>query len=204
MAEIDDWQPPTEAEMKVIQAKRERSDKISKLMGDYLLKGYKMLGTSCSTCLTILLRDKQNKDYCVACNELDTEHAKDNPVLSEAAARSIVQEGQRPHEVAHNGPINGSERVTETSAVKRKLESPKVPYERNQRLPTHRSNNDELSSKVQAVVDDSMEGVCEKLAWAREELRASNSIEVSLKICELMKLCAETIVTLKKAGPSEL
>ncbi len=45
-----EWTPPTEAELKVIQAKRERADKISKLMGDYLLKGYKMLGTTCKTC----------------------------------------------------------------------------------------------------------------------------------------------------------
>ena len=28
---------------------------------------------------TILLRDKQQQDYCVACSELDTEHAKDDP-----------------------------------------------------------------------------------------------------------------------------
>lgn len=45
-----DWTPPTEAEMKVIQAKKERSDKISKLMGDYLLKGYRMLATTCTHC----------------------------------------------------------------------------------------------------------------------------------------------------------
>ena len=45
-----DWTPPTEAEMKVIQAKKERSDKISKLMGDYLLKGYRMLASTCSVC----------------------------------------------------------------------------------------------------------------------------------------------------------
>ena len=36
--------------MKVIQARRERQDKISKLMGDYLLKGYKMLGECCDMC----------------------------------------------------------------------------------------------------------------------------------------------------------
>ena len=45
-----EWEPPTEAEMKVIQARRERQDKISKLMGDYLLKGYKMLGEGCDVC----------------------------------------------------------------------------------------------------------------------------------------------------------
>jgi len=36
--------------MKVIQARRERSDKISQLMGEYLLKGYKMLGIVCDIC----------------------------------------------------------------------------------------------------------------------------------------------------------
>lgn len=50
MDEDFEWEPPTEAEMKVIQARRERQDKISKLMGDYLLKGYKMLGECCDAC----------------------------------------------------------------------------------------------------------------------------------------------------------
>jgi len=36
--------------MKIIQARRERSDRISKIMGDYLLKGYKMLGSCCDDC----------------------------------------------------------------------------------------------------------------------------------------------------------
>ena len=35
----NDWRPPTEAEKKVLMAKRERSDKISKRMAEYLLKG---------------------------------------------------------------------------------------------------------------------------------------------------------------------
>ena len=40
-----EWKPPTDAERKVALAKRERSDKISKLMADYLLKG--KLSVSC-------------------------------------------------------------------------------------------------------------------------------------------------------------
>ena len=35
----NDWKPPTEAEQKVLMARRERSDKISKRMAQYLLKG---------------------------------------------------------------------------------------------------------------------------------------------------------------------
>lgn len=94
--------------MKVIQARRERQDKISKLMGEYLLKGYKMLGECCDLCgvsdvfcggslkktcrsnvfvkllwffcvQTILLQNKQQKNYCVSCQELDSDVDKDNP-----------------------------------------------------------------------------------------------------------------------------
>ena len=56
----EEWTPPSEAEMKVIQAKRERSDKISKVMGDYMLKGYKMLATSCPICWTVELQEHFN------------------------------------------------------------------------------------------------------------------------------------------------
>ncbi|XP_062870468.1 protein ZNRD2 [Trichomycterus rosablanca] len=88
------WEPPSEAEMKVLQARRERQDKISKLMGDYLLKGYKMLGECCDACGTILLQDKQKKNYCVACQELDSDIDKDNPALNAQAALSQVRERQ--------------------------------------------------------------------------------------------------------------
>ena len=81
--------------MKVIQAKRERSDKISKLMGDYLLKGYKMLATSCSVCYTVELQDRAGLKFCVACQEVDShENSKDDPALSREAAERVVEEQQ--------------------------------------------------------------------------------------------------------------
>merc|ERR1711963_204763 len=90
-----EWVPPTEAEQKVINARRERSDKISKLMGDYMLKGYKMLATTCGICGTIELEDKRGKKYCVACEEIDCEeNSKDNPAVNPIAARNQIAEGQ--------------------------------------------------------------------------------------------------------------
>ena len=78
----DDWQPPTEAEMKVIQARRERSDKISKIMGQYLLKGHKMLDRLCPQCNCILLQMNPNNNlHCVSCIDLDSESKKDDPAL---------------------------------------------------------------------------------------------------------------------------
>lgn len=52
LLDVDDftWEPPTEAETKVLQARRERQDRISRLMGDYLLRGYRMLGDTCADC----------------------------------------------------------------------------------------------------------------------------------------------------------
>ena len=88
-----EWAPPSEAEMKVINARRERSDKISKLMSQYLLKGYKMLATTCSKCQAIELQTKERQVYCVACSEVDCEEtSKDNPVLSRQAAEAQLRE----------------------------------------------------------------------------------------------------------------
>ncbi|KAI1902630.1 hypothetical protein AGOR_G00017930 [Albula goreensis] len=107
-AEDDDfeWEPPSEAEMKVIQARRERQDKISKLMGDYLLKGYKMLGECCEQCGTILLQDKQKKNYCVSCQELDSDIDKDNPALN---AQAALSQGPAPSLTATASPIQLSQ-----------------------------------------------------------------------------------------------
>lgn len=91
--EEDDWVPPSEAELKVIAARRERSDKISKRIGDYLLKGYKMLASSCPECQSVELEDKEGKLYCVACQEIDShETSKDDPVLNASAAEKVLAE----------------------------------------------------------------------------------------------------------------
>nr|XP_047132810.1 protein ZNRD2 isoform X1 [Hydra vulgaris] len=55
----------SDEEKSKLKAKRDRSNKISKLMGDYLLKGYKMLGTVCQKCQAILMQNKQHEIYCV-------------------------------------------------------------------------------------------------------------------------------------------
>ncbi|CAH8624444.1 unnamed protein product [Schistosoma guineensis] len=53
--------------------KRQRSDKISNLMGQYLLKGWRMLNESCPKCETILFQQPNGQYYCVACLEVDQE-----------------------------------------------------------------------------------------------------------------------------------
>lgn len=90
-----EWVPPSEAEMKVIQARRERSDKISQLMGEYLLKGYKMLGIVCDICETILLETTSGEKYCIACKELDEDAEKDNPVFQAENSQPKAEKQRR-------------------------------------------------------------------------------------------------------------
>ena len=81
----------------VLAARRERSDKISKLMGDYMLKvncvyprrssefissqGYRMLATLCPICECVELQDRQGAKYCVACQEVIITFASWDPLL---------------------------------------------------------------------------------------------------------------------------
>ena len=90
-----EWVPPSPAEMKIIEAKRERNNQISRLMGDYMLKGYRMLDKLCEECGTILLLNRSDEFHCVACTELSSETSKDDPALSTTAALASVLEHQQ-------------------------------------------------------------------------------------------------------------
>ncbi|XP_074647568.1 protein ZNRD2-like isoform X3 [Tubulanus polymorphus] len=186
-----DWQPPTTAELKVIQARRERSDKISQLMGDYLLKGYKMLGTSCAECSTILMRDRQGVDYCIACNELDSDVNKDNPVNPAAALSQTREQQQRSssNPVFNDDVLPSTSTVVNHPPVTTNVQLPRQPLSRREPV---RSN--ESSSQVQS----SLQAVEEKLHWATEELKHSTSIESSIQLCNLIRTSAETITSLKQ------
>lgn len=41
---------PSREQLRQMEARRQRNDRISQLMGNYLLKGYKMLDEYCATC----------------------------------------------------------------------------------------------------------------------------------------------------------
>ncbi|XP_060764487.1 protein ZNRD2 [Neoarius graeffei] len=214
-----EWEPPSEAELKVFQARRERQDKISKLMGDYLLKGYKMLSDCCDTCGTILLQDKQKKNYCVACQELDSDIDKDNPALNAQAARSQVRERQ----LANHHPLNANEatptvpeappssRPEHCEGAASGLRALPPPPPQPRPLPAPSSpplqNLSGLSSSValprrpppphhQAAVD-AQDVVLQKLRWATQELQTAVSLESCVQLCSLIRACADALQSLK-------
>ncbi|CAM2116948.1 protein ZNRD2 isoform X1 [Lepidochelys kempii] len=198
------WEPPSEAELKVIQARRERQDKISRVMGDYLLKGYRMLGECCEECGTILLQDKQRKLYCVACQELNSDIDKDNPALNAQAALSQVREHQlasTSEEAAPLGYLPAAHQQPHVprpehcegaaSGLRAAATAAAIPQARPAPTPA-------LPASPLAAAEDA---ILQKLGWASQELQHSASIELSLQLCSLIRSCAESLKCLKELTP---
>ncbi|XP_049636096.1 protein ZNRD2 isoform X2 [Suncus etruscus] len=189
-ADAFSWQPPTEAETKVLQARRERQDRISRLMGDYLLRGYRMLGETCEDCGTILLQDKQRKIYCVACQELDSDVDKDNPALNAQAALSQAREHQlasasEPPPASRSTPQPPVPRPEHCEGAAAGLKAARKPA-----APAVLPNTD--------VVASTQEALLQKLSWASAELGPSTSLETSIQLCSLIQACAEALYTLQQ------
>ncbi|XP_063002084.1 protein ZNRD2 isoform X4 [Elgaria multicarinata webbii] len=196
-----EWEPPSEAELKVIQARRERQDKISKLMSEYLLKGYRMLGDCCEDCGTILLQDKQKKLYCVACQELNSDVDKDNPALNAQAALSQVRERQlaansedisspgslsslpTPRHVPRPEHCEGAASGLRASAPTPALPAPVAPP---------------ASPPPVSALTVAEEAILQKISWAGHELQQSTSIETSIQLCSLIRSCTESLKGIKE------
>ncbi|XP_069036497.1 protein ZNRD2 [Lepisosteus oculatus] len=191
-----EWEPPSEAEMKVIQARRERQDKISKLMGDYLLKGFKMLGECCDQCGTILLQDKQKKNYCVACQELDSDIDKDNPALNAQAALSQVRERQLAFQPSPQ--VNGtppSDPAPPAAGQPRPVpgEGGASPGPRAPPLVQSAAT----AGPAHSALAGAEEALLQKLQWAARELQGSTCVEANIQLCGLIRSCADSLRSLK-------
>ncbi|XP_063686188.1 uncharacterized protein LOC134819969 [Bolinopsis microptera] len=68
----------------------ERLDRISSLVGNYLLRGYKMLADECETCHTVLLENRRKETYCVGCQEVDLVPDNEQPVVQAPATTTVI------------------------------------------------------------------------------------------------------------------
>ncbi|XP_058946792.2 protein ZNRD2 [Pocillopora verrucosa] len=96
-----------------INRTRERSDKISALMGQYLLKGYRMLGSTCDVCGNVLLKYRDQSDYCVACQEVDAQPT--DP--SDQGGLPVVQPPQQDSHETSRVPSNPVDSSVNKNAV---------------------------------------------------------------------------------------
>eukprot|EP00729_Bicosta_minor_P009869 gene9869-29331_t len=63
--DMNELSPEDRAKMEKQQDTRR---KVSEYIGEYLLKGYTMLGTACDQCGTVLMRDRDGVEHCLAKN----------------------------------------------------------------------------------------------------------------------------------------
>lgn len=224
MASLDDeysWTPPSEAEQKVIEARRERNNKISSIMGQYLLKGYKMLAITCPTCDTILLEDKQTNKYCIGCCEVDADTKKDNPAVSEEAARRTVEE---THHRKQDKPVDSASSTSQVftlpSLQQRSSTSQynNTNYQAQNNFHDNRPTTSNLlcngysadsednmsvkslkchSSELQADLGNALSAVREKMVWATQQLQSSSSVENSQQLIGLIAESCKAITALQ-------
>ncbi|XP_064636914.1 protein ZNRD2-like [Lineus longissimus] len=219
----DEWVPPTEEEQQVMRARQVRSNKISKILGEYLLKGYRMLGTTCPDCDTILLRDRQQKDFCVACTEIDV--LPDNKEVEHSAGNAPSSANGVP-----NVEFESAEQILNGDGYAGAVSDEPAPFQINGQRPSQepriisltREHSRSLNSSFRAVSPvplDFVDGAhdprtpiyttspClsrtktvleQKLQWATDELQRSLSVEGSIQLCTLIKVSLETLETLSK------
>lgn len=185
-------------------------------MGDYLLKGYKMLGSTCPYCETILLRTKQGVDYCVACSELDSDATKDDPALNEIAAQRQAQESQLKEVPSVSEASGGAKRLAATSSA-----SSSALNAARSTSNSRKSSNlppGDVGAKGSVSVDDvdrplpqadfatpsieaqlrgAVDAVLRKLEWATGLLVQTQDIDTCVRLCGLIKSCAETVRALR-------
>ena len=77
-----------------------------------------MLDRVCHECSTVLLQDRNNQEYCVACRELESETSKDDPATSaEAAAAAVLELQQRQNQSTEEPNVQMVKSETEGAVI---------------------------------------------------------------------------------------
>ncbi|MEQ2192277.1 hypothetical protein XENOCAPTIV_009460, partial [Xenoophorus captivus] len=167
---------------------------------------------------TILLQDRQEKNYCVSCQELDSDIDKDNPALNPQAALSQVRERQlaaqsqavtRVREVSVGQSSTQAsmsisqprpehcEGAASTGRPLLPLPIPLSPASTTTLVPI-RPPVCPRSSARQPDLEDAEEVVLAKLRWATAQLHSSASLDTSIQLCSLISSCAKCLRSLRE------
>ncbi|CBY35586.1 unnamed protein product [Oikopleura dioica] len=175
-----DWTPPSAAEMEVMKQKRNRSDRVSSLMGQYMLKGYRMLDKYCPICSSILLQTPQAQggtNYCVSCVDVAAEEAAAEAKKQPKAA--FVVPKSKPKATL----VKSSQAVT---PVVTKQETVKNVSSHDSTV----TSNDNAMERVQQLISD-------KMVSLAEDLNNTTSATATRELLALIKECSETVTVVK-------
>lgn len=169
-----------------------------------------MLAVTCPECNTILLQDKQGSHYCIACQELDTDTCKDDPVLSSSAAETQRRERT----------LQDTENADDMPYMRREPAPIIIPQSTGshpQSVSQVTSSSQKDGSSMQFVTStvpkvasgamnlnlnfaDTVDILVQKIQWASQELCQCNSVEYSSVLCLMIKNAADAIQSLKLAS----
>ncbi|KAF9213980.1 hypothetical protein BGZ59_004535 [Podila verticillata] len=153
---------PTEEEIKAREAKREQSERASRLIGQKMLQGWAMLQDPCpnADCHGVpLLRNREKKEYCVVCEnffqrEQDLEHGKytvvPTPSSSEAKtevsseAKTEVSSEAKTEVVATTTPVQASVPAPEQLPASVPIPPPLAPAPTTPAPPPPSTPSDEI------------------------------------------------------------
>ncbi|CAG5088704.1 Oidioi.mRNA.OKI2018_I69.PAR.g11939.t1.cds [Oikopleura dioica] len=178
-----DWTPPSEAELEILKQKRKRSDRVSALMGQYMLKGYRMFFEIiyCPVCSSILLQTPQAQggvNYCVSCVDVAAEEAAAQTKKQPKAA--YVQPKSKPKATL----VKSSTPILTVSEV--------APVAKTEDVENVKPRDWTSMDRVQQLIGA-------KMVALAEELNTTTSPTATRELLALIKECSETISHVKHA-----
>ncbi|VDN13866.1 unnamed protein product [Dibothriocephalus latus] len=173
---------------------RARSDKISSIMGGYLLKGWRMLGETCDACDTILLMDREGQTYCIGCSEIDGKHDPPAPAVTSGGGltngasgdKQLTPVSQDSHTTTREYAV-----LTEHPASSVEMATVMVP-----RAPSNQSLETGPSTGLPAPVS----AIRDKLLFCLSRLESCDSAEEIQQWAGAIKGLSEAFVCVKKCS----
>ncbi|CAF1100235.1 unnamed protein product [Adineta ricciae] len=113
-----EWMVDSPKENPVLaEQRRVRENEITKKLGEYLLKGYCMLGDTCPECNCILLRTPERELLCVGCSEIDANSKKSE---SEDAT-TVTTSKKKKHSKKQKNKKEANETISHCDQLESKL-----------------------------------------------------------------------------------
>ncbi|MPC22858.1 Sjoegren syndrome/scleroderma autoantigen 1 [Portunus trituberculatus] len=150
----------------------------------------------------VLMEDRLKNKYCIGCLEVDADTKKDNPAVSEEAARRTVQEIQHRHggeDQAHTSATSPSPSAsfcqvpasTQCIATSTTTTNGCQKQCARKTLTVHGTDLSENAAEAVAALRD-------KLAWATEQLSATTSTHEAQNLAGLITETCKAISALKE------
>lgn len=116
-------------------------------------------------------------------------------VVSSTAAKSLTEERQIPTQIRYAAESSGRNQIAHVSqSVPHSKKSRPDLYETSSQNPVKSTGGSESLEPWQSSAVNSL---CEKIQWASEELKHSNSVDYSIQLCQLIKGSADALQSLK-------